>query len=47
VPEVDDDARSRLQAYFRYTAFFIVEGRPLVNQARLIGYGGSKHTGGV
>ena len=47
VPEVDDDARRRLQAYFRYTAFFIVEGRALVNPARLIGYGGSKHSGGV
>ena len=47
VPEVDDDARRRLQAYFHYTAYFIVEGRALVNPARLIGYGGSKHTGGA
>ena len=47
VPEVDEDARRRLQSYFRYTAFFIVEGRSLVNPARLIGYGGSKHSGGA
>ncbi len=45
VPEVDEDAAHRLRAYFRYTAFFIVEGRALVNPARLIGY--SKHLGGV
>ena len=47
VPEVDEDARRRLQSYFRYTAYFIVEGRALVNPARLIGYGGSKHSGGA
>ena len=47
VPEVDEDARRKLQSYFRYTAFFIVEGRALVNPARLIGYGGSKHSGGA
>lgn len=47
VPEVDDDSVRRLRAYFNYTAFFIVEGRALVNPNRLIGYGGSKHDGGV
>jgi truncated hemoglobin YjbI len=47
VPEVDDDAARRLRAYFHYTAFFIVEGRELVNPSRLIGYGGSKHDGGA
>jgi len=47
VPEVDEDALRRLQAYFRYTAFWIVEGRALVNPARLLSYGGSKHLGGV
>ena len=47
VPELDADAVRRLRAYFRYTAFFIVEGRALVNPQRLIGYGGSKHDGGA
>ncbi len=47
VPEVDEDSASRLRAFFHYTAFFIVEGRALVNPHRLVGYGGSKHDGGV
>ena len=45
VPEIDAPAAALLADYFRYTAFFIVEGRALVNPARLIGYGGSKHDG--
>jgi truncated hemoglobin YjbI len=47
VPEVDEDACRRLRAFFHYTAFFIVEGRALVNPHRLVGYGGSKHDGGA
>ncbi len=47
VPELDADAQRRLRLFFRYTAYFIVEGRALVNPNRLIGYGGSKHGGGV
>jgi truncated hemoglobin YjbI len=46
-PELDADAVRRLRWFFRYTAYFIVEGRALVNPNRLIGYGGSKHGGSV
>lgn len=31
--------------YFRFTAFYIVEGRLLLNDERLVGYGGAMHDG--
>ena len=43
VPEIDEEARAMLQAFFAFHAAYIVEGRLLLNPARLIGYGGSVH----
>lgn len=43
VGEVDGDSRERLLRFFRYHAYYIVLGKQLVNCARLVGYGGSRH----
>lgn len=43
VPEIDDEARAMLRSFFAFHARYIVEGRLLLNPARLIGYGGSLH----
>ncbi len=47
VPEIDQDSLRRLLSFFRFHAYYIVEGRLLLNPHRLIGYGGSVHRGGA
>jgi hypothetical protein len=41
--EIDSDSKNRLFNFFKHTAFFLVAGKELTNNQRLVGYGGCKH----
>ncbi|CAK9208240.1 unnamed protein product [Sphagnum jensenii] len=41
--EIDSDSKNRLFNFFKHTAFFLVAGKELTNNHRLVGYGGCKH----
>jgi len=42
--EIDTDSKRLLYNFFKHTAFYLVAGKKLVNDHRLVGYG-SKHMG--